>query len=263
MPNTCFYTEVLQSLLDQAIIHRKMSLIVLCGDVIDADILRSLKFENVVISNIDSRINGDEFFPFNWSFQDAENLSFKDKSFDFGLVHSGLHHCYSPHKSLLELARVTRMGLVLFEPYDNWLSRVGVSLGFGQRFEHAAVFYNGCEFGGVKNSQIPNYIYRWNEAEIKKTINAWNVCGKSQFKFIYKMVIPWTQLKGRKKWWVSYLTQIVLPLLKIFTFFFPRQSNNFAAVICHPRMHEDLYPWLKFNGGKVDIDIDWLNTQYK
>jgi ubiquinone/menaquinone biosynthesis C-methylase UbiE len=35
-------------------------------------------------------MKGNEFHPFKWSYQDAENLSFKDKSFDFVVVHSGL-----------------------------------------------------------------------------------------------------------------------------------------------------------------------------
>lgn len=263
MHQDCFYTEVLQSLLDQQLIHRNMSVIVSCGDKIDAEVLRTLQFENVVICNVDSRINGDEFAPFSWSLQDAELLQYPDKSFDFGIVYRGLHHCYSPHKALLELARVTRKGLVLFEPHDNVFSRLGVSLRFGQEFEHAAVFYNGCKFGGVKNGPIPNYIYRWTETEIKKTISAINAWGRSRIIFNYKMVIPWTQLNGRKQGWVSRLAKVAWPFLKVLTFLFPRQSNNFAAVILHPRMPEDLHPWLKMHEGKVEIDPVWLNKQYK
>lgn len=263
MPQNCIYTEVLQSLLDANQIQRDMSIIVSCGDKTDADVLRELKFENVVICNVDSRINGADFSPFSWDLQDAENLQYQDKTFDFGIVYRGLHHCYSPHKALLELVRVTKTGLVLFEPHDNLISRMGIFLGFGQDFEHASVFYNGCKFGGVKNGPIPNYIYRWTEAEIKKIISAMNAWGKSQFIFTYKMIIPWTQLNGRKKWWVSYLAKLVSPILKGVTFFFPRQSNNFAAVILHPRMPEDLYPWLKVNEGEVEVDPVWLGKQYK
>ena len=41
-----------------------------------------------------------------------------------------------------------------------------------QEYEHAAVFYNDCVFGGVKNTPIPNFIYRWTRRDIEKTIAA-------------------------------------------------------------------------------------------
>jgi ubiquinone/menaquinone biosynthesis C-methylase UbiE len=55
---------------------------------------------------------GDEFAPFSWSFQDAEQLSFEDEAFDYVFVHAGLHHCASPHRALLEMYRVARRGIM-------------------------------------------------------------------------------------------------------------------------------------------------------
>jgi ubiquinone/menaquinone biosynthesis C-methylase UbiE len=45
-------------------------------------------------------------------------MAFDDNSFDFAIVHNGLHHCYSPHRGLLELYRVSRQGILVFEPRD-------------------------------------------------------------------------------------------------------------------------------------------------
>jgi SAM-dependent methyltransferase len=69
-----------------------------------------------------------EFAPFLWSFQDAERLTFAENEFDFCIVHSGLHHCYSPHRALLEMYRVARVGLLVFEPRDGALVRLGMRL---------------------------------------------------------------------------------------------------------------------------------------
>src|SRR5712692_9219823 len=108
-----FYMEVLKDLLWSNVLHRKMRILVLCGGQTDRDALVRCGFQDCVISNLDVRTTGREFHPLEWSLQDAENLSFEDNSFDFYIVHSGLHHCYSPHRALLEMYCVSRKGLLL------------------------------------------------------------------------------------------------------------------------------------------------------
>src|SRR5262249_38325060 len=163
-----------------------MRILVACGGATDQDVFIKSGFANVVISNLDTRMNGDEFSPFTWSFQDVERLSFEDNSFDFAVVHSGLHHCYSPHRCFLELYRVARKGVLLFEPYDTLFSRIGARLNFGQTYELAAVFSNNFQFGGVNNTAIPNYIYRMSESEIEKVVTCFAPYGKHRFQFIRK-----------------------------------------------------------------------------
>ena len=91
-------------------------------------------------------------------------------SFDVCVVHQGLHHCRSPHRGLLEMYRVARRGLVMFEPQDTVLTRLGVRLGVGQRYELAAVADNDLRWGGVQNTDVPNFVYRWTEREVRKTL---------------------------------------------------------------------------------------------
>ncbi len=258
-----FYAEVLKELLDEHLLERHMQVLVVCGGDTDKEVLHGSGFANVVISNLDARMTGDEYAPFAWSFQDAENLTFEDDSFDFCIVHSGLHHCHSPHRALLEMHRVARKGILLFEPYDNFLTRVGVRLKIGQDYEHAAVFYNDCTYGGVKNSWLPNYIYRWTEAEIIKTIHSFAPHANHHFKFIYKMRIPWTQLQGRKNKLFYYTVCLSLPILKIFSALLPKQSNNFAALILKPRLPQDLHPWLLWEESQLKLNHTWLTTTYK
>lgn len=257
-----FYSEVLQDLLCKNVLHRKMRILVVCGGSSDREALLRCGFEQGVISNLDVRTNGNEFHPFEWSCQDAENLSLEDNSFDFCIVHSGLHHCHSPHRALLEMYRVARKGLLLFEPYDNLLTRIGVLLRFGQEYEHSAVFYNDCSYGGARNSSIPNYVYRWTEQEIIKTVNSWSPCGKHTFRFFHKVRIPWIQLRGRKNRWVYYAILLLYPVLKAANIVLPKQSNNFAALVLKPDLPRDLHPWLLWADNTVKLNAMWLAERY-
>lgn len=256
------YQEIIEQLLDTGVLDRQMRVLVVCGGDADRDALQACGLRNVVISNLDTRMDGDEFAPFDWSFQDAEELSFDDDTFDFALCHWGLHHCYSPHRAVQEMYRVSRKGILFFEPCDNLLTRLGVTLHVGQRYEHAAVFYNDNAYGGVRNSPIPNYIYRWTEREVIKTISALAPYGEHRFEFFYRMRIPWTQLKGRKNNLFYYAVALARPLLKAFEVVFPRQSNNFAALVLKPNLPGDLHPWLRQDNGAVELDESWLDRRY-
>jgi SAM-dependent methyltransferase len=257
-----FYNEVLQDLLYTNVLRRKMRILVVCGGPTDKEALLHCGFQRGVISNLDVRVNGSEFHPFEWSRQDAEKLSFEDNSFDFCVVHSGLHHCYSPHRALLEMYRVASKGLLMFEPYDNLVTRLGVLLKFGQEYEHAAVFYNDCSYGGVSNSSIPNYVYRWTEQEIVKTVNAWAPYGKHTFRFFHKMRIPWDQLRGRKNRRFYYATLLLSPVLKAVNLVLPKQGNNFAALVLKPEFPRDLHPWLLWEGNTLRVNASWLAERY-
>src|SRR5437762_2881238 len=103
-----FYGRIIRDLLARGIVKPDMSVLVVCGGEIDKRIFQQLGFTAVTISNLDTRMTGQEFAPYNWSCQDAEALAFPDNSFDFVVVCAGLHHCYSPHRALLEISRVAR-----------------------------------------------------------------------------------------------------------------------------------------------------------
>lgn len=258
-----FYQKTINSLLRANVLHTKMRILIVCGNDIDRDVLLQSGFSDVVISNLDTRITGDEFSPFMWSFQDAENLTFEDDSFDFAIVHDGLHHCHSPHRALLEMYRVTRKGLLLFEPYDNLFTRLGVLLRFGQDYEHAAVFDNDCAFGGVCNTEIPNYVHRWTSREIVKTICAFAPYGHHDFTFIHKLRIPWRQLKVRRNKLYLFVVLLSLPFLKVFTKIFPKQSNCYATYVLKPVFPRDLHPWLHWENGQIKPNHVWMANRYK
>ena len=162
-----FYQEILAEL-DWA---RDARVLVVCGDALDREVFLACGFCNVTISNVDERIQDHGFFaPYSWSYQDAENLKFPDNAFDYAVVHAGLHHCASPHRALLEMYRIASQGVLCFEARDSALMRMGKRLGLVPDYELAAVTANQQRWGGVRNTCVPNYVYRWTENEVEKTI---------------------------------------------------------------------------------------------
>jgi hypothetical protein len=163
---------------------------------------------------------------------------------------------------MLELYRVARKGVLLFEPYDNPLTRIGARLHFGQEYEVAAVFYNGCQFGGVNNTAIPNYVYRLSESEIEKTVNCFAPYGTHRFRFIRKLRVPWKQLRNRKNKLYFFAVLATYPILTLLTTVVPWLSNNFAAVILKPEFPKDMHPWLKWEDAQVKLNADWLGEKH-
>lgn len=260
--NPDFYGETVNRLLRTGVLTTRIEILVVCGGETDRAILQQYGFRHVVITNVDPRPSEEQFAPFNWCYQDAEHLTYDDGSFDFCIVHSGLHHCYSPHRALLEMYRVARKGVLLFEPYDNLMTRLGVRLRIGQEYEHAAVFYNGCGYGGVGNSPIPNYIYRWTEQEIVKTINCYAPHARHEVRFLHRTRIPWGQLRARRNKLLYLTFRLARPGLKLLEFCAPRQSNNFAALVLKPELPLDLHPWLRHDGGAIRLNEQWLASRY-
>src|ERR1700750_2042880 len=174
---------------------------------------------------------GDEFAPYAWSRQDAESITFGDGAFDFVVVHQGLHHCHSPHRGLLEMYRVARRGVLAFEPRDTRLVRLGVRVGVGAQCEICAVAGNGLKAGGVANSATPNFIYRWTEREIEKTIRTFWPAGRAGFRYFCALRVPKERMLSMKNRLVAGALEALLPVVRLFAKVFPGQSNCFAFAI--------------------------------
>jgi SAM-dependent methyltransferase len=252
-----FYSETLRRLLSDGWLELDSSVLVVCGGRYDRDAFHGLGFRNVTISNLDSRIDGDEFAPYPWSLQDVEDLRFEDGAFDFVVVHQGLHHCHSPHRGLLEMYRVARRGVLAFEPRDTRLVRLGVRLGFGQEYEIAAVAGNGLQFGGVGNSSTPNFVYRWTEREIEKTIRTFSPVGRAGFRYFSALRVPKERMRSMKNRLVAGALGALLPVVRLFAALFPRQSNCFAFAITKV---EELHPWMV---DEATVNAEWVAQRYE
>jgi SAM-dependent methyltransferase len=253
-----FYLKVLSALLKGGVIGRAEKVLVVCGGELDRDVLLTLGFTDVTISNVDPRMAQDEqpFKPYTWGRQDAENLACDDDSFDLVLVHAGLHHCRSPHRALLEMYRAARRAIVVIEARDSLAMRWACRLGFAAEYEVTAVATNGWEYGGVDNSPIPNYVYRWTEREVAKTLATFDPRGKIETRFFYGLEVPYAAVAHQSRARAALLRGLS-PLLYAFSRLFPGQGNCFAFYARKPVYPPDLHPWLKVEDGRVVPDRSW------
>lgn len=254
-PRGEFYRETIS----EWIPDRTSSILVVAGGDTDHRVLLSLGFSNVTISNMDSRMKGTEFAPFAWRFEDGESLQLPNESFDYTVIHAGLHHMPSPHKGLTEMYRVARKGVAIFEARDSFTMRLLERLGLTQTYEHSAVFFSEGKYGGVNNTDIPNFVYRWTEREIEKAICSYAPISKHTFRYRYGSTPPSTPELGFLK---TSIVLFVKPFYWVFSALFRKQRNLFAAFVARSDAERPLHPWLKLSDGKVGFNHEWGAKRY-
>jgi len=223
-----FYERVLGSLLEQGLLTREARVLVVAGGEVDREAFAALGFSDVTVTNLSEA--GDER-------QDAEALTYPDDSFDVAVISAALHHCASPHRALLELYRVARRGLVAFEARDSALMRLALRLHVVDEYELTAVADNGFASGGVRNTAVPNYVYRWTEREVEKTIASAAPQRRHRFVWFRELELPVSvlELSGKARW------RLAAQPLKLVTKVFPKQANLFAFAV----FREGLQPWMR------------------
>lgn len=76
---------------------------------------------------------------------------------------------------------MARRCMVFLEGNDSLLMRTAIRLGLHSPYELQAVRANNHEAGGVRNSALPNFIYRWSLSTLRQTVcsgfpeRRWNV----------------------------------------------------------------------------------------
>lgn len=229
MEREAFYRRVLGSLLAQGLVTRDWKVLVVAGGEADRTAFADAGFSDVLVTNL-SPGPGEER-------QDAESLSYDDGSFDLAVVSAGLHHCASPHRALLEMYRVARRGILALEARDSALMRLAQRAGVVDEYELTAVAANEFRSGGVRDTSTPNYVYRWTEREVEKTIASAAPHARHRFVWFRELELPVSVLEssGRGAWKLA-----ALPL-RLLTRVFPRQANLFAFAV----FKEGLQPWMR------------------
>jgi SAM-dependent methyltransferase len=243
-------------LLGEEVLGRSDKILVSCGGALDTKILSQLEFQDFTITNLDSGFTNATAPP-HWKSADAENLPFADGSFDWGMVHAGLHHCESPHRGLLELLRVSRKGVMVFEARDSFTMRLAIGLGLVPEYEIEAVALEGGT-GGVRNGPIPNFIYRWTEREVHKTIESACAATVNEIRFFYGVRLP-----GERMTMSSPAKRMVAGILgaglKVLCRAFPSQGNEFGFLI---RKLEKNKPWIADGGLASDYKLGFDPGRY-
>lgn len=242
-PRSSFYRRVLGSLLAEGVIEPGMSVLVSCGGSADRDALAGAGFTDVTITNVDSGGDDGALAPFAWERQDAEDLTYADGSFDVAIVSAGLHHCRSPHRALLELYRVARVAAIALESRDSSLMRLAVRFGAVDDYELAAVAAHGLAAGGVANTSTPNFVYRWTEREVEKTIASYAPHARHRLRYLREFELPEVLTKAARGP-RGVLLRTLGPLAGLVAGVLPSQANLFAFAIEKPRVPQDLQAWM-------------------
>lgn len=261
-PRGGFYGRVLAALLDEGLIRRDMSVLVAAGGNADREAFLALGFNDVTISNLDEREAGAGLEPYAWRYEDAESLSLPDASVDVAVVSAGLHHCRSPHRALLELYRVARVAAVALESRDSALMRLGGRLGAVDDYELGAVAAHGLAAGGVANTSTPNYVYRWTEREVAKTVASFAPHARHRLRFFREFELP-DVLVDSARGPRGLALRVLRPAVALVTRVLPSQSNLFAFAIEKPQLPRDLQPWLRLEQGRPEPDERAIGARYK
>ncbi len=255
-----FVRQVLLNMVKQGHIRRQDKVIAVCAAHAEYNLFKELGFESVTLSNLNSEEIAGDFLPFSYSREDARHLSHADKTFDFAFVSDGLHHCDSPHAALLEMYRVSSKGIIVFESRDSILVRLACKMGFSGDFEVEAVHDNDGIMGGMNNSQIPNYVYRWTEREFEKALSSFDPLGRIKFNYHYALSLPVERAQMRPSPLAGFVMRAFEQLGKnIAERLLGKQCNSFAMIAFRPDYQSDLWPWLEKRDGNIQYNRKYGN----
>jgi SAM-dependent methyltransferase len=239
-----FASSVIESLKRSGDIHENSSVLAVCAGAAERDLFEATHLRQVIISSLDPVVLSEAIAPYTGRMADVRSLPFGSKEFDWVFVSDGLHHCDSPHQALLEMYRVARKGVIVFESRDSLLMRLAVSCRLTEDYEITAVTANGGTCGGVNYTSVPNYVYRWTEREFEKVISCADPTGRPHFRFFYGFNAPSRDYRGAKALVFDAVKRGAALLAKVFK----KQSNSFCMVALKPK---ELFPWLVYEGERV------------
>ena len=212
-------------------LHKSKSILVLGASSDEASLFHKLQFRRITLSNIDlAQLKGAEKYKFKKIKIDFRNLfKIKNNSYDYVVVHASIHHTSRPHNVLLEIYRIAKYGILIIESNDSFVMRLSVKLNFSEDFEKSALNENTYTGGGVDGLNIPNYVYRWTEREIKKLFYSYQPDKKINIIFNYQNNIFNEGLSNNS------IKKIIITFsylfLKMIFFLFPKQQNLMSIYI--------------------------------
>lgn len=189
-------------------------ILVLGAGELDENVFKELGFKNITFSNYTNKKKFKDYYE-NILLQKIE---LKDNSYDYCVAHACIHHSSKPHSAVLEMYRVAKKGILVIEANDSLVTRISCKLGISEEYEKSAIIKN-INYGGVDNTNIPNYVYRWTEREVTKLINSYNPGKENYISFTYGY-----DFKFSKNLFLNFF-------IKVFFSIFKKQQNLFAFFI--------------------------------
>ena len=207
--------------------NKNSKILVLGAGKLDQKVFFELNYNNVTFTNIENSKEKDLNY-----FNNIHDINLKDNSYDYCVAHACIHHSSKPHLAILELYRVCSEGALIVEANDSLLSRLACKLGFSEEYELSAIQKNIIS-GGVDNTNVPNYVYRWTEREVIKLMKSFRPDLKHNILFEYGHQIKFTNSK------------IINLLFDIFFMIFKKQKNLLSIYINKNIKNLQFNDWIK------------------
>lgn len=254
-----FYVKSLCSLKSQGILNEVDSVLVVAGGIHDRASLIEAGFRNVVISNLDYHAGEKTYDPFQWKRLDAENIEMDDASYDWVIVHAGLHHLGVPAEGVCEMFRVSRKGIICFEARDSFAMRMALWTSLTAEYELEPAYLSGGQTGGYRDGPIPNYVYRWTEREFEKVIKSFWPAYRVNFQYFYGLSVPLQRFAMARSALFRLTGRLLHAVSRVFPYIFPRQGNQFAMIAVKTKI---LQPWLVLESGRLQFRYDVLSKKF-
>ena len=126
----------------------------------------------------------------------------------------------------------------------------------------AAVAAHGLAAGGVANTSTPNFVYRWTEREVEKTIASFAPHARHRIRYFRAFELPdvlVTEARGPR----ATALRLLRPVVGLVTKVLPNQANLFAFAIEKPQLPRDLQPWLRLDDGRLAPDEQAIGRRYR
>jgi ubiquinone/menaquinone biosynthesis C-methylase UbiE len=209
-------------------INKNEKFLLISASIHEIQILRNLGYTNFAITYHDEKEKENLQ---NYGFEinknlfkaDVRNLKFENQSFEYVITNATLHHVDQPHKAITEMYRVAKKGVLIIESNDSLTMQIACKLKFAEEFEVSSIDLKNNS-GGLLDTGIPNYVYRWNEREIIKTIKSYDPSNIVNVKFNYANDL--TNIKLNKLY-----IKILKIFVKIYFFIFKKQQNCLSIFI--------------------------------
>ncbi len=211
----------------ECIQSKNSKILVMGAGSLDRKIFEELGYKDVTYSNIENSKEKNLNI-----YENIHNIKLKDNEYEYCVAHACIHHSSKPHLAILELFRVCSKGCLIIEANDSFLSRLACKIGLSEEYELSAVQKNIIS-GGVDNTNIPNYVYRWTEREVYKLMKSFRPDIKHEILFDYGYQIKFTKLK------------IIKLFFNIFFLIFRKQKNLLSIYINKDLKNLEFNSWIK------------------
>ena len=214
-------------------INKKSNFLLVSASTYEVKILKDLGYLNFSITYHDES-EKNQFLDYgfkeniNLFKSDLRNLAFKDKSFEYAITNATIHHIDLPHKAITELYRVAIKGVLVIESTDSLIMRLATKIKLAEEFEVSSI-NEDKNTGGLLDTAVPNYVYRWTEKEILKLLKSFDPKNINFVDFDYASDL--TNFKDRDSHIENILLKILIITGKIFFFFFKKQQNCMSIFI--------------------------------